>query len=282
MVDYYKLWRLERQHLLNRNKKVDTNENHYNNHKKFSNSMGELDSEEQNDHLPEHLKIKVTSNEKFSLNRSFPFKVLDPTFRVGTISSIYYVPDFITETEETLLLQHIFHKSNNSKWVKLKTRRLQNWGGTPELSGMVPEALPPWFDDLAMRLISSGVYSETTKPNHLLINLYEEAQGIMPHKDGPLYYPRVAIITLNGSARIDFQEQVNSTPQNSLLLLPCSLLVFEHDAYTRYFHSIPFQLMDNVDETVVNWHATALPIGFQCLRTLRVSLTILYVPNVVS
>jgi alkylated DNA repair protein alkB family protein 6 len=134
----------------------------------------------------------------------------------------------------------------------------------------------------AMRLISSGVFTESTKPNHLLINRYERDEGILPHKDGPLYYPRVAIITLNGSARIDFQEQVNTRPLNSLLLLPCSLLVFEEEAYTKYFHCIPSQSVDIVDETVVNRHVLGLSLGSHSQRTLRVSLTIRYVPYVLS
>lgn len=52
-----------------------------------------------------------------------------------------YVPNFITEEEESEIKKHV----NNAplpKWTQLSHRRLQNWGGIPHPKGMIGEAIP--------------------------------------------------------------------------------------------------------------------------------------------
>lgn len=52
-----------------------------------------------------------------------------------------YVPNFITEEEESEIAKHV----NNAplpKWTQLSHRRLQNWGGIPHPKGMIGEAIP--------------------------------------------------------------------------------------------------------------------------------------------
>jgi alkylated DNA repair protein alkB family protein 6 len=41
-------------------------------------------------------------------------------------------------------------------------------------------------------------------PNHVLVNEYHRGAGITPHNDGDLYAPHVAIVTLSGSALMEF------------------------------------------------------------------------------
>jgi hypothetical protein len=130
MIDFHKLLWLEKQHALKRSDKiqsVDNTDTQSSEKPKLIETQQNPDKHE-NQNLLELLKIKTTSNEKFTLERYSPIKVIEPKFRIGTISNLYYVPNYLTEEEETLLLQHIFHESNHSKWVHLKKRRLQNWG----------------------------------------------------------------------------------------------------------------------------------------------------------
>ncbi|KAK9273375.1 hypothetical protein L1049_018185 [Liquidambar formosana] len=47
-------------------------------------------------------------------------------FRVGPLPNMYYIPDFITDSEQTQLLNNIY-QAPVSKWKSLKNRRLQNW-----------------------------------------------------------------------------------------------------------------------------------------------------------
>jgi alkylated DNA repair dioxygenase AlkB len=40
--------------------------------------------------------------------------------------------------------------------------------------------------------------------NHILVNVYPPGVGIMPHFDGPLYFPKVVVLSLGGPAIITF------------------------------------------------------------------------------
>ena len=101
----------------------------------------------------------------------------------------YYIPDFITEEEENILIKNI-NDSPKPKWTQLKNRRLQNWGGLPTAKGMIPEQIPEWLNTYCKKISNLGIF-ESNASNHVLINEYTSGQGIMPHEDGPLYYPTV-------------------------------------------------------------------------------------------
>ena len=97
-------------------------------------------------------------------------------YRVGKCpESVYYIPNFINEDQEKNLLQQV-NDSPKPKWVQLKNRRLQNWGGLPHLRGMVPEIIPNWLDKHCERLDNLGLFEEF-KPNHILVNEYRPGQG---------------------------------------------------------------------------------------------------------
>ena len=49
---------------------------------------------------------------------------------VGVPNTAYYIPNFVTEQQEEIILNQV-NKAPKSKWVQLSNRRLQNWGGTP-------------------------------------------------------------------------------------------------------------------------------------------------------
>nr|CAB3499620.1 unnamed protein product [Digitaria exilis] len=48
-------------------------------------------------------------------------------YTVGAIPTLFYVPDFISQSEQSQLLHHIY-QAPAPKWKSLKNRRLQNWG----------------------------------------------------------------------------------------------------------------------------------------------------------
>lgn len=65
----------------------------------------------------------------------------------------------------------------------------------------------------------------------------------MPHLDGPAYNPKVIVLSLNSYVIIDFQKEYMSgeqqvKAQESLLLEPNSIHIFEEAAYTEYLHGI--------------------------------------------
>jgi alkylated DNA repair dioxygenase AlkB len=55
--------------------------------------------------------------------------------------------------------------------------------------------------------------------NHLLINVYAPGLGIMPHFDGPMYLPKVVVLSLGGPAIINFTEHYGSTSNAASILL---------------------------------------------------------------
>ncbi|KAK1583269.1 hypothetical protein Q3G72_023126 [Acer saccharum] len=123
-------------------------------------------------------------------------------FKVGNLQTLMYVPDFITEIEETHLLNNIYG-GPVSKWKSLKNRRLQNWGGVVHEKGLLPQDLPPWLTKITQRIYEkSGLFPSAI--NHVLINEYLPNQGIMPHQDGPAYFPVVAILSLGSPVVMDF------------------------------------------------------------------------------
>ncbi|CAN6323951.1 unnamed protein product [Urochloa humidicola] len=208
-------------------------------------------------------------------------------YTVGAIPTLFYVPDFISQSEQSQLLHHIY-QAPAPKWKSLKNRRLQNWGGVVHEKGLLPQALPSWLTRITDRICQwTGLFPSAI--NHVLINEYHPNQGIMPHQDGPAYYPVVAIISLASPVVIDFtphqrlKEQEHTDPQNirtaelpeptkiesngsgsdergatnesdpassSLMLMPCSLLVFKDQAYTDYLHGIQDNELHNLDKVV--------------------------------
>ncbi|CAL1533204.1 unnamed protein product [Lymnaea stagnalis] len=126
---------------------------------------------------------------------------------VNAPSSVYYIPDFISKTEEDLLLNKVY-SAPKPKWTQLSHRKLQNWGGLPHVKGMVAEALPSWLQCYADKIGQLGIFEEKI-PNHVLVNEYLPGQGIMPHEDGPLFYPTVSTISLGSHTMLDFYHPLN-------------------------------------------------------------------------
>ncbi|KAG0206614.1 Alpha-ketoglutarate-dependent dioxygenase alkB 6 [Mortierella sp. GBA30] len=220
----------------------------------------------------------------------------------GAPPSVYYIPDFITPAEEQVLVDKVL-SAPKPKWVQLKNRRLQNWGGIVSAQGMIAEPLPPWLTCLYPRLREAGVFeglaSTQQNPNHCLVNEYLAGQGIMPHTDGPAYLPTVATVSLSSHCVLDFYKippmaekkndhdiaAVPSTekdvrshePEFSLLVQPRSLLVLKEDVYNNYMHGIREIATDDPHQgNIVNLPQTLpeiSPDSRPLERSTRISLT---------
>ncbi|KAK2906353.1 alpha-ketoglutarate-dependent dioxygenase alkB homolog 6 [Channa argus] len=207
------------------------------------------------------------------------------------LPTVYYIPDFISEDEETYLLQQVY-KSPKTKWTQLSGRRLQNWGGLPHPKGMLAEKIPDWLQVHCEKISSLGAFSGKMA-NHVLVNEYKQGEGIMPHEDGPLYHPTVTTISLGSHTLLDFYKPISSmegdapqTEENrylfSLLVKPRSLLILQDEMYQRLLHGIQACAQDTLTDKVVNVSpAGALP-GETLIRGTRVSLTIRHVPKIIK
>ncbi|KAM6934928.1 putative inactive tRNA-specific adenosine deaminase-like protein 3 isoform 2-T2 [Xenentodon cancila] len=205
--------------------------------------------------------------------------------------TVYYIPDFISEDEESFLLQNVY-KAPKTKWTQLLGRRLQNWGGLPHPKGMLAEKIPDWLQTYCEKISSLGAFSGKAA-NHVLVNEYKEGEGIMPHEDGPLYHPTVTTISLGSHTLLDFYRPLSSldgeapqTEENrylfSLLVKPRSLLILQDDMYQRLLHGIKGSAQDTLTDKVVNLSATGAVPGEALTRGTRVSLTIRHVPKVMK
>ncbi|XP_013382587.1 alpha-ketoglutarate-dependent dioxygenase alkB homolog 6 [Lingula anatina] len=226
--------------------------------------------------------------------------------------TIYYIPEFITEEEEKALWKSVYD-APKPKWTRLLNRRLQNWGGLPHPKGMIAEKMPQWLGTYCDKIALLGVFQDKT-PNHVLVNEYLPGQGIMPHTDGPLYYPVVSNITLGSHSVLDFYHSISSDADNisstgdtmaeghqvekkedgnreisleeryigSVLLEPRSLVLTMNDMYENYLHGIADVKKDQINEKMANLHLTSAVQGEEKDRNTRISLTIRFVPKVLK
>ena len=198
--------------------------------------------------------------------------------RVSQLSRVWLVPEFVDEEEESRL--YAAATGPAARWTHVSGRRLQALGGTVhEAAGLLPAPLPKWVAPLLARLQTRAGLFDGAALNHVLVNCYAAGEGIMPHQDGPLYFPAVAIVSLGAEAVMTFtshQRLREATPDGSpppeavsVWLPRRSLLLFADEAYTTYLHGIAARAVDDL-RAVCNAPAGAA----EAVRTgTRVSLT---------
>ncbi|KAF3770530.1 hypothetical protein M406DRAFT_344225 [Cryphonectria parasitica EP155] len=208
-------------------------------------------------------------------------------------ATAYYIPDFISEDEEKIILDKIA-SAPKPRWKQLSHRRLQTWPSDLVRDRLLDEPLPTWLNDpVVTRLLSIPLSAEEPshlftasphqRPNHVLINEYPPGVGIMPHKDGSAYYPVVCTVSLGASLCLNIYKSkedgaLQLEPAYRILQEPRSLLISTDDLYTELLHGIS-DATEDVDlssETVANWGLLRNPDSFvdgHNQRSTRTSLT---------
>ncbi|KAJ1620580.1 hypothetical protein T492DRAFT_635081 [Pavlovales sp. CCMP2436] len=215
------------------------------------------------------------------------------------LRDVLYHGDFLSRDEENLMRAAVLHPAH--QWQQLRGRTSLSFGGQPTSCGFAPEPLPQFCAETVSILLQAGVFPADAPPNHVLVNRYEAGEGILPHSDGPLYDPLVAIISLGGPAALDFWESLQHSvqgrtenggalPSASFVCEPRSLLVFYGDAYTSFLHGIAERDADPLhtfkSEAVRNTFKSeggerevGPPGPTLMLRAPRISLTVRRVPT---
>ncbi len=195
---------------------------------------------------------------------------------------VHYVPDFVTEEEQQQLLDVLYCKAARPRWLGkggAHGRRTQNWGGRPGAQA-VAEPLPPFCRALIDALVSCGVFEPELAPNHVLVNEYGPAGGLVAHTDGPLYHPRVACLSLGGTASMKIWRSFEDAelesdgkpgpgPAAQIFLRPRSLNVLSDPVYTHYLHSIDAAPVDTITPLCVNTAAAGVAVGDSIPRQER-------------
>jgi alkylated DNA repair protein alkB homolog 6 len=179
--------------------------------------------------------------------------------------SCHYLPNFITVAEESLILSQI-NSTPLSRWTKLSHRRLLSIPGP--LTGtkrdtLIAAPLPAYLvETILSRFASLEIFSESPHhaPNHVLINEYTPGQGIMPHEDGPAYFPVTATVSLGSAIVLDIYEKNGQgereiTAKWRILQEPRSLLVTSGNMYRDTLHGIAEVQSDEElnSESIANW-----------------------------
>lgn len=150
---------------------------------------------------------------------------------------------------------------------------------------MIVEDIPVWLHVYMKKVDDLNVF-EGKKSNHVLINEYLPGQGIMPHTDGPLFYPTVTTINCSSHTVLEFRQNILETGEATevckLLLEPRSLLILQDNMYNKYLHSISEQTCDVIDDKIVNLKncGAEFVLGQTLQRSTRLSVTIRNVPKV--
>ena len=211
-------------------------------------------------------------------------------FAARRLSGLHYVLEFVTDAEEEALLRSIRAPENDHRWTRGDGgRRVGNWGGKPS-DAEVTEPLPVWAVAVVDALFARAVFGAKTaarqRPNHVLVNEYRAPAGVSPHNDGSTYAPKVAILTLEGDALIDFWENDGSptavereeaeeedeedrknnrrppspSPRAQVALRRRSLLVYEGEAYDLR-HGIRRRFVDTITRACVNAESARVAAG---------------------
>lgn len=188
------------------------------------------------------IKQKLTEKPKVIKPRSHPF----PYFNASEIDlsphqldeGLWVIKDYISKDMESLVLEFGVY---NSPFNVLRDRRVQMYGGKVTPEGLVDKTqLPVWTDIFAQRLFNEKIFP--FKPNHVLVNEYKSGEGIMPHTDGPAYFPLVSILSLGSDSVMEFWKDGNEV--KAVYLPNRSLLLFTADYYCDMMHSIERRTCD--------------------------------------
>lgn len=177
-----------------------------------------------------------------------------------TIAGLSYIPHYIDESTEAILLKII---DSQPRMNDLK-RRVQHYGWRYDYkarnvtSDLRIGALPDWLQRYAVRLQQGGLFTEM--PDQVIINEYLPGQGISAHIDCvPCFAETIASLSLESPCVMEFTHS-NTGEKSSLLLEPRSLLVLSGDARYVWQHAIAGRKTDRYQGQTIS-------------RTRRISLT---------
>merc|ERR1719367_1449454 len=133
-------------------------------------------------------------------------------YRIGDLLRVYYVPNWIEKEQEAEFTQ--IADGDMSQWEDMRTRSSQEWGAGDRCScgrGLMRMPLPGTQQRLADALHHLGIFDGALYPmNSVRINGYRPGQGIFPHCDGPVYYPKVAILSLGSPCIFSFYPHMGT------------------------------------------------------------------------
>ena len=161
---------------------------------------------------------------------------------IAGVPGLAYVPDFISEREEEMLVEEI----DRHDWSEELQRRVQHYGWRYDYKARHVDStmrlgdLPRWADDLAERLVSKGLVSNL--PDQVIVNEYIKNQGISPHIDSESSFDDgIATISLLESWEMIFsKKRGKGKPERQAVRLDRrSVAIMKNEARYDWKHEIP-------------------------------------------
>lgn len=210
-------------------------------------------------------------------------------YRINNIGSgFYYIPNYIDSNLETQVLDGTYSLPE-SRWTVLSHRRLLSLPGPltgTKRDSLLHAALPSFLTaNITDKFKELQIFENSPHkaPNHCLVNEYLPGQGIMPHEDGPAYYPITATVSLASHTVLEIYEKTatgerEQKPKWRILQEPRSLLVTTGDIYSTTLHGIAeLQQDEDLNEaSIANWDTLGnreLYMSGTVERQKRISLT---------
>ncbi|CAG8713094.1 4244_t:CDS:2, partial [Gigaspora rosea] len=155
--------------------------------------------------------------------------------KATALGGLYIIEDFITETEEQVLIRAIDSRAWCGNGV---AKVIQNLG-----------PLPTFTDFITKRFKQQKIIEFEDEPNMCIINEYEAGQGIMPHTDAAtIFGPIILSLSLLSSCLMKFTHSNNPETQFLVVLPPRSLLIMTKSSRYDYKHSISKDIIEWFEE----------------------------------
>ncbi|UKZ63420.1 uncharacterized protein TrAtP1_004649 [Trichoderma atroviride] len=196
-------------------------------------------------------------------------------------ATAYYLPNFISEEEERMILDKIA-TAPRPRWKQLTHRRLQTWPSDLVQDRLLDAPLPPWLETpVVSRLLSLPLSDD--HDGDAVRHIFADSPHQRPNHDGAAYWPAVCTVSLGASICLNLYRNkedgaLDPDPAWRIIQEPRSLLITTATLYTDYLHGISDikQDLDLSADTIVNWPLLRDPEAFasgQSVRQTRTSLT---------
>ncbi len=185
------------------------------------------------------------SSETEKKTSEFNPKSLNDLTLLSKIKGLLYIPEYITKEEHASFWQAV----NAENWLGDLKRRVQHYGYKYDYKArfidytMKIGELPEWVMPLAKKLHKEEYMPVI--PDQLIVNEYNQGQGIASHVDcEPCFGDTIISLSLGSTCVMDFINK-ETKEKVEVLLEPRSLVVLKDDARYLWTHGITGKKADN-------------------------------------
>ncbi|MEB5967367.1 alpha-ketoglutarate-dependent dioxygenase AlkB [Comamonas testosteroni] len=187
----------------------------------------------------------ITSTKK-PANKRISTRTKSATSSLHEPAGLNVLTNFISQEEEVRLIRTL----DGLEWDQSMKRKVQHYGWRYDYKArrVAPSnyigPLPDWADELAQRLLASGVVPEL--PDQVIVNNYEGSQGISKHIDcKECFRGPIVTISLLETWDMVFTRKIAGENAKFTQALPrCSAVVLDGEARSLWHHEIPSRLTE--------------------------------------